>query len=534
VECERRCLFGSETEYALAAVQADGGGASHSDVHRGFMASARAMLPHLPDLTAPGDGMFLTNGGRLYYDSGLRIEYATPEVTDPADLVRYVRAGDSIVADVVRHLKAARPDWREVFCSRTGVDSMHRTAWGTHESVLLRWCSPQAIGEALTPFLVSRIVYAGCGGFDVRRRGLRFLVSPRAAFITCAVSADTTRQRPIHSSRDEPLARQPYRRLHIACGEPLCSDVGLYLRAGATALVVRVLDRDRGVAAGLTLEDPVAALHAIAEDPACRRRVRMANGRRLSALEIQRTYLELVEVQLATGWLPDWAEEVCRCWRSALDGLSEDPMSQSHTLDWAIKRAVYQRFLEQQGIDQQEWQRINRALNPAALRRVAPPRRPPPAGAGDEPSHGWIRAIAEIVAPWRSAGVPAERRSAAAERSALERARACRARLFELDLRWGELGPRGVFESLDAQGCLQHRVEGCDGLERAKALPPPTGRAHVRGEVVRRFSTEKRPGICGWDAIRDVNGVVLDLSDPFGEREHWSPVGPGLAVSGSS
>jgi hypothetical protein len=105
---------------------------------------------------------------------------------------------------------------------------------------------------------------------------------------------------------------------------------------------------------------------------------------------------------------------------------------------------------------------------------------------------------------------------------------------LELDLRWGELGPRGVFESLDAQGCLQHRVEGCDGLERAKALPPPTGRAHVRGEVVRRFSTEKRPGICGWDAIRDVNGVVLDLSDPFGEREHWSPVGPGLAVSGSS
>jgi proteasome accessory factor A len=471
------CLFGAETEYALAAITTGGTGAAHGEVHHGLMTAACDVLPHLLDESgASYPSLFLANAGRIYYDCGYRIELATPEVTTPWELVRYVRAGDAIVRRAADRLAALRPEWREVFCSRASIDHVHRTAWGFHESYLLRGQRPGELRGAILPHLVSRIVYTGAGGFDGFHPGLRFLISPRAAHTVQVAAENTMRDRPIFSTRDEPLAREPYRRLHVACAERLCGDLGLFLQTGATALVTLVIERNRQAVADLALGDPVAALRAIAADPACRCRVALEDGRTLSAIEIQRAYLERVEAAAGSDDLPDWAPEVCRTWHDVLDRLEEDPESLGGALDWVTKWTLFRRWLARNGADE---------------------------------TRDAARLPDLVVEPGPATSDPASQGR--------------RMQLFELDLRWGELGPRGIFDALDRRGELTHQVRGCDRIAEAIEQPPRVGRARIRGEVVRRLWQAGRPAWCTWDGIDDLQDRrSLDLSDPFEETERWA------------
>ncbi len=506
------CLFGAETEYALAAVAHDGRGAPHTVVHGAFMACARRILPHLPhQMRGDYPSVFLVNGGRLYDDCGYRVEYSSPEVTSPWELVRYMRAGDIVGERVARQLAVDHPEWQEVFCSRASVDYHQQTAWGAHESYLIRGHHPTDLRDALVPFLVSRIVYTGAGGFDAYHRGLRFLLMPRAAFTTQTAAENTMHDRPIFSTRDEPLARAPHGRLHVACGESLSSDLALFLRTGATALVVRALERDPTLAASFTLDRPVAALRSIAADPSCRRRVALADGRRVTAVEIQRGYLALVEVGIARGWMPTWANDVCARWRAVLDRLADDPASLDTTLEWAIKWRLYRHYLEQHGIGRRTLIEVNQVLGPR--RRALP--------------HGWsadlageIEALSSLVDALEAAEDDAGHPESLPDDA--QRALECRERLFEIDMRWGQLGPRGVFRALDERGVLSHRVEGCDRFEDAADHPPDVGRARLRGEAVQRLWNAGRRITCAWAGIQDHEaGRHLDLSDPFEEEERW-------------
>jgi hypothetical protein len=63
-----------------------------------------------------------------------------------------------------------------------------------------------------------------------------------------------------------------------------------------------------------------------------------------------------------------------------------------------------------------------------------------------------------------------------------------RQKLFEIDTRFGQLGPKGIFEALDAAGVLNHRVSGVDNIEQAVIEPPATGRARIRGRVIQRLA----------------------------------------------
>jgi len=54
--------------------------------------------------------------------------------------------------------------------------------------------------------------------------GLRFTLSPRVRFLEREVSNNSTRDRGIFHTKDETLAADGYHRLHIICGESLCSE----------------------------------------------------------------------------------------------------------------------------------------------------------------------------------------------------------------------------------------------------------------------------------------------------------------------
>ena len=103
----------------------------------------------------------------------------------------------------------------------------------------------------------------------------------------------TTQGRPIINTRDEPHADdEKYRRLHVIVGDSNMSEYTNFVKVGAVARMLRMLEDPNVVLRDMTLENPIRAIREISHDITCRRTVRLANGREVSALDIQREYLD--------------------------------------------------------------------------------------------------------------------------------------------------------------------------------------------------------------------------------------------------
>jgi proteasome accessory factor A len=94
----------------------------------------------------------------------------------------------------------------------------------------------------LTPFLVTRPVFAGAGRVGLGQRGERpgFQLTQRADFLEAEVGLETTLRRPIINTRDEPHAdSERFRRLHVIVGDANMLQVATYLKVGTTSLATR-------------------------------------------------------------------------------------------------------------------------------------------------------------------------------------------------------------------------------------------------------------------------------------------------------
>jgi proteasome accessory factor A len=503
-----RTVMGGETEYAISARDARGQIVHQSVLLDSILNHARR---HLGYTSQSSRGRFLSNGGLLYLDAGLHLEWATPESTSPFEVVRYLQAGDRIVYDLAMSFLNASPNISAIFCSRANVDYLSGTLWAGHESYMHN-VPPAELAAQLIPFLASRVLL-GAGGWDRGSPGLRFTTSPRAHFITRQTDRDSQHVRPIFHTKDEPLGQGSHR-LHVACSESLCSETANVLRFGTTAIVLALLERGIRPANPVTLVNPVRAMQRFALNPRWRACVIGEPRRWVSALDIQRHYLGYVEAYFDGLELPDWAARVCRMWRTLLDDL-EDPSRVDRTLDWAIKQRLFQRQLDRHGIAWSSLPAWNRALEKLRL--------------------AWINS--ETTGRFEIGCVLGEGPRIAGERTRQARFLASRGldlaqladldtarhEMFELDAKFGALGDAGLFNALDAAGALHHRVGGLD-VESALTRPPQDTRARVRGAVVKRLSEAGIPYAAEWTSVHDYQGQTwLNLHDPFETEERWSP-----------
>ena len=82
------------------------------------------------------------------------------------------------------------------------------------------------------------------------------------------------------------------------------SEYSTFLKVGAASILLRMLEEPNVVLRDMTLENPIRAIREISHDITCRRRVRLANGREVSALEIQSEYLNRALRYAETRGLP--------------------------------------------------------------------------------------------------------------------------------------------------------------------------------------------------------------------------------------
>src|SRR5688572_6332413 len=342
----KRRIFGLENEYGLTCTLNGQRRLSPDNVAR-----------YLFEKVIPGArnaNVFLENGARLYLDTGFHPEYATPECDDVAELVIHDKAGERIVEDLLHQAeKRLREDGisGNILLFKNNTDSAGNS-YGCHENYLVsRDVSFQRLAEALIPFFVTRQIFAGAGKVLQTPRGFHYCLSQRAQHICQEISGATTSSRSIINTRDEPHAdAERYRRLHVIVGDSNMSEFTTYLKVGVTDIVLRMVEENT-VMRDLTLENPIRAIREISHDITCRKKVRLANGREMSALDIQEQYLERALRFVDHRGITGDAQRLLSEWEGALKLLRAGELDGLKTkVDWVSKYFLIRAYRQKHGL----------------------------------------------------------------------------------------------------------------------------------------------------------------------------------------
>jgi proteasome accessory factor A len=335
-----RRIFGVETEYGITCTVGGQRRLSPDEV-------ARYLFRRVVSW-GRSSNVFLRNGARLYLDVGSHPEYSTPECDNLVDLIAHDKAGERILegllvdADLRLREEGIAGD---VFLFKNNTDSAGNS-YGCHENYLVsRREDLGRLTDILTPFLVTRQMICGAGKVLQTPRGVVYCVSQRADHMWEAVSSATTRSRPIINTRDEPHAdAERFRRLHVIVGDSNMSETTMLLKVGSTDLVLRMIETG-AMMRDLTLDNPIRAIREISHDMTGRTRVRLTNGREISALEIQYEYLARARDFASKNGLDAVGERVLAAWGRVLAAIESGNLDEiAREVDWVTKYQLIERY----------------------------------------------------------------------------------------------------------------------------------------------------------------------------------------------
>ncbi|RLG39099.1 MAG: hypothetical protein DRN91_00690 [Candidatus Alkanophagales archaeon] len=301
---------------------------------------------------------FARNGCRIYDDLG-HLEISTPSYNAPLDALAYERASEIYAFvgareasfSLKKKVSVHKNNVANFFAERRGIVT---NTYATHGNTLtLRAACKdwRRVERALIPWFVARIVF--CGGGDVvaanitrqsldeEISGVKFVISPRAMFVTQRSSLSTTASRGILNTRDQPHAARKYWRLHDIHYEALRCEYAIIMRDVTQTMVMRAFEL------GLLddapqLEDPVAAIKKISVDTqSCEWKLRLENGETTDAVEILDFYLERVERMYEEGEEKGfWDEFGLKHMKKLFERLNERRLeAYVDGIDWVTKLA---------------------------------------------------------------------------------------------------------------------------------------------------------------------------------------------------
>lgn len=297
--------------------------------------------------------VFLENGARFYQDTGCHPEYATPECASPRQLIVYDKAGERVLEDLQIYAEERIREERiagnlSIFKNNTDFVG---NSYGCHENYLVdRDVDFYYLAEQLIPFLVTRQIYSGAGKVFQTQDGVQYCISQRAQHIYQKISGTTTNDRSIINTRDEPHAdREKYRRLHVIVGDSNMSEYTNFLKVGACAVVLQMIE-DNYINKDFTLRNPVKAIKDISYDTSCKRKLRLDNGKEYSPIEIQLEYCQMAQRYVEHYPVSDDLMEAVGMWQFVLDRLQQNPDDLDRKIDWIIKRKLIHNWTKSRGV----------------------------------------------------------------------------------------------------------------------------------------------------------------------------------------
>lgn len=337
-----RRIFGIETEYGVTCTFKGQRRLSPDEV-------ARYLFRRVVSW-GRSSNVFLANGARLYLDVGSHPEYATAECDDFIELLAQDRAGERILEGLsieAEERLVQEGIFGDVYLFKNNTDSAGNS-YGCHENYLIDRATDFAnLAQTFIPFLISRQILVGAGKVVQTPRGSTYAVSQRADHIWEGVSSATTRSRPIINTRDEPHADADlYRRLHVIVGDSNMSDTTNLLKVISAHLVLSMIESG-AVMRDLTLANPIRAIREISHDTTGTRTVKLANGREISAIQMQSEYFQKVSDFVSRRGIVDpVTQQAMELWERSIKAVgSGDLHLIDREIDWVIKLRLIERYM---------------------------------------------------------------------------------------------------------------------------------------------------------------------------------------------
>jgi len=452
---------------------------------------------------AGGGAALLANGARLYVDHA-HPEYATPEVVSASEAALWDKAGELVMWRAVQALRADGGPDVAIFKNNTDGKG---ASYGTHENYLVDRAVPWTeLVAALTPYLVTRQILTGSGRVGLGPSGADagFQLSQRADYVEAEVGLETTMNRPIINTRDEPHADPArWRRLHVIVGDATVLEVATWLRLGMMQLVLGALEAGllgRQFVEQVALAQPVAAFWQVSRDLTLGQPLELASGATATALEIQRCYWAAV-ASLPSSVDPPMANSGLPARQS--QAISGHPARQSQAISGHPARQSQgpDAVRSEGGVLQhnlsvaQQWGRLLDLLDggdrPAASRQIE-----------------WL-AKHQLLDGLRHRGHLSWDNP----------------RLLAADLRWADIDPERSLAQRVVAGGLVDCLFTDQQVAAAVDQPPGSTRAWIKSQAVARLGEQVTAA--GWDSL-SVTGpdgpVRLMLPDPLaGNRASLGP-----------
>ncbi|MDO4928638.1 MAG: depupylase/deamidase Dop [Corynebacterium sp.] len=320
---------------------------------RGFDLRRYTFAPQVDPQAIGIANVMLRNGGRFYVDHA-HPEYASPETTNARAALAFDLAGDAIMGQAVQHVAQFTAENRSVLeghdpCPelkiyRNNVDGKG-ASYGSHENYLYpRSLDFQDLVRGLTPWFVVRQVLCGAGRLGIGQRGEQpgFQISQRADYIETEISLETTLNRGIINTRDEPHAdAEQFGRLHVIIGDANMAHTSGYLKLGLTSLIIAAINAG-AYFEDLQLEQAVREVQAVSHDLTLSHLLKLRDGRELTALDIIEEYLHRIS-PYATQEVD---REVLQLAAHACQALRRGPQHAAHLLDWCAKWALIDSYIQ--------------------------------------------------------------------------------------------------------------------------------------------------------------------------------------------
>src|SRR5260370_15099471 len=103
-----------------------------------------------------------------------------------------------------------------------------------------------------------------------------------------------------------------------------------------------------------SLAGPVAAMRTVSHDPTCRATIELADGSRMTAIELQWELLRLAQTSADETGLEACGEavghQVLDRWESVLAALERDPRSLDGQLDWVTKLGLLEAYVDRDAL----------------------------------------------------------------------------------------------------------------------------------------------------------------------------------------
>lgn len=429
-----------------------------SDGHRVLHRFFRVLSGLAPTLPATS-GIF-NPYGRVYMDCG-HVELAMCECSSPYDLASVVERQLLLVRQAVERLASEGTQLLLANNNHSGLLTAECNTWGSHENYLTE-VHPSQFASRLLPFLVTRI-YAGAGGVEYPTG--RFLAAVRPLRMDGSIGGGTTCGRAIHSTAREEhhMGPTPHGfRYHNILGDGHRSHFNLALQFGATALAIQAAVHDPELAAELAMLDEWCG-NVPWVDVLRHLNVLAAPNRPLAieplVIRTQRLYVAAAKRYLAR--LPDapaWTARVLTDWSETLSAYERGDLAWlAARLDPFVKYQFYTAVLESMG---KTWG--NLPGNQELFHELA---------LLDHSYHAFCDS-------------------------------------------------RSVFERLESQGLLRHRVGPMvlPGQELEPFVPAVQTRADARARFIKYHADTQRYTL-DWSAAFDSQRVVMHtLHDPFAQQ----------------